>query len=75
MINKSELSHERVIRISLEDDLEWETVRDAYIKMLEHFQGNVSQLRRRLGIPHQSLYHKFRKYEIVPDEIRRQFRN
>ena len=64
-------SAERVVRISLEDELERETIRGAYIDLLKKFRGNVTQLRRSLGIPHQSIYNKLKRYNINPADYRR----
>lgn len=62
---------ERIVRISLEDDLERDTIRGAYIGLLKKFNGNVCRLRKLLKMPHQSIYNKFKEYDINPADYRR----
>jgi DNA-binding NtrC family response regulator len=72
MVNIFEnFSDSRIVAISREDESEWETIREAYDGLLKRFQGNVSQLVEYLEIPRQSLYNKFNKYGIVPEDYRK----
>ena len=62
---------EKIVRISLEDEAVRDTISEAYVKLLQRYDYNVSALIRYLDIPRQSFYNKLNLYGINLRELRR----